>query len=97
MSVSKESAPSRKVVDSMKSGGIYSFLTMSWLTPLLWAGYKKPLEFNDLPDMPHNSQGNYLASIITAYDIELKEAKKANQSKLPTPFKHFYQKYRAAL
>jgi len=45
-----------------QNANFWSMLFFSWLNPLLWMGYKRPLEDSDLYELPNDHKANYLAN-----------------------------------
>ncbi|KAJ3016131.1 hypothetical protein HKX48_004186 [Thoreauomyces humboldtii] len=55
------------------SRNVFSYVTYSWMTPLLKLGSQRPLETEDLPNVPRTSQAAYLAPFLDPFFLRLQE------------------------
>ncbi|KAL2917402.1 hypothetical protein HK105_203066 [Polyrhizophydium stewartii] len=64
--------------------GPLSFVTLSWLDPLLKRGFRKPLEEGDLPDISDNDKAKTAAEVLKAFEARL-AAHLASPATVPAP------------
>ncbi|KAJ3117057.1 Multidrug resistance-associated protein 1, partial [Physocladia obscura] len=57
----------------IESSDLLSFVTLSWISKLVWLGRKRPLEFKDLPFLPVNIRSENIAHILDEFHANLKE------------------------
>ncbi|KAJ3119250.1 hypothetical protein HK100_000397 [Physocladia obscura] len=84
----------KRIPKTTQAPNVWSFVTMGWLTPLLSLGYRRPLEFEDLPLPKPKDRADYLAIVLKPYYQRLnsyllaKREKAPGSAKLqpPTPF-----------
>jgi hypothetical protein len=53
------------------TANLYSKATFFWLTPLLWVGYRTPLELEDLGELPEEEKTEH--QFKKFYDIYTRE------------------------
>ncbi|KAJ3294241.1 hypothetical protein HDU79_011308, partial [Rhizoclosmatium sp. JEL0117] len=54
-----------------------SFVTISWLSKMVWVGGKRPLQYEDLPLIPERSRANVVAHILDRFNSNVEEYLKA--------------------
>ncbi|KAJ3061023.1 CD9 antigen, partial [Rhizoclosmatium hyalinum] len=50
-----------------------SFVTISWLSKMVWVGGKRPLQYEDLPLIPERSRANVVAHILDRFNANVEE------------------------
>ncbi|KAJ3168373.1 hypothetical protein HDU87_001172 [Geranomyces variabilis] len=61
------SAPARSIQKRMGTSNIFSFISVSWLSPLMKQGFKKPLTFEDLPLLAKGDEAANVAHVLDGY------------------------------
>ncbi|KAJ3309499.1 hypothetical protein HDV04_005991 [Boothiomyces sp. JEL0838] len=70
-----------------------NFLTMEWITPLMFQGAKKPLQEKDLYNLPDSNQADYLASLLDPFWASFKQRKTDPSAKKVTLSSIFIKQY----
>ncbi|KAJ3147887.1 Multidrug resistance-associated protein 1 [Geranomyces michiganensis] len=61
------SAPAPPTQKRMGTSNVFSFVAVSWLSPLMRQGFKKPLTFEDLPLMAKNDEAAVVTHVLDGY------------------------------
>ncbi|KAJ3278294.1 CD9 antigen, partial [Rhizoclosmatium sp. JEL0117] len=62
-----------------------SFVTISWLSKMIWAGGKRPLQYEDLPLIPERSQADAVAHILDRFNDNVDKFLKSGSPQDKTP------------
>jgi hypothetical protein len=70
-----------------------NFLTLEWLTPLIFLGAKRPLQNEDLYELPAENSAETLACTMETFSNDLKDYQNGIKSKKPSLFSILFKKY----
>ncbi|KAJ3309498.1 Multidrug resistance-associated protein 1 [Boothiomyces sp. JEL0838] len=69
-----------------------NFLTIEWITPLMFSGARKPLQQEDLYDLPDSNQATYLAGLLDPYWCDFKKLKGDPNAKIQNTISSIFVK-----
>ncbi|KAI8820425.1 P-loop containing nucleoside triphosphate hydrolase protein [Fimicolochytrium jonesii] len=70
-------------VGLQSSKNIWTYVTVSWLTPLMRLGYKRPLQVEDLYRLPPDNSAEHLSKTLDPFWNDLAEYKKGKRAEPP--------------